>query len=186
MDPCSSDNSSGSSSDVNTNTGYKFDTKQICLDLKIIEKADELHSYKLINDSGIWKIIRTDIKSGKEYVAVLVSEGFGGGFSSWVIRNPDTTVKCIYTPDMVVVILKENVILKKNGSNDIAWGTKQTNAELELLAREHYPGIFTGGIKGLTVYWVRTTAMFRITEYDGSEDVEIFNPSGWHQPLRSE
>ena len=85
-------------------------------------------------------------------VAVLYSPGFGAGWFSWNEEYP----QCIFDPDLVAAVLSGESV------------------KVCELAEEKYGEFFyTGGARDLRVCWVKQGEQFEITEYDGSEDVNI-------------
>jgi len=93
-------------------------------------------------------------KDGK--TAVLVSPGFGAGFSTW--NKPEMAVDF----DLVEAFLSgdmnrfEYIVVEKYGEN-----------------------MYLGGMKDLMVVWVDEGKKFRIDEYDGNERVEILEDADW-------
>ena len=93
-------------------------------------------------------------KDGK--TAVLVSPGFGAGFSTW--NEPEMAVDF----DLVEAFLSgdmnrfEYIVVEKYGEN-----------------------MYLGGMKDLMVVWVDEGKKFRIDEYDGNERVEILEDTNW-------
>ena len=93
-------------------------------------------------------------KDGK--TAVLVSPGFGAGFSTW--NKPEMAVDF----DLVEAFLSgdmnrfEYIVVEKYGEN-----------------------MFLGGMENLMVVWVDEGNKFRIDEYDGNERVEILEDANW-------
>jgi hypothetical protein len=85
-------------------------------------------------------------------VAVLVSPGFGAGWSSWAA---DTLMEAaLFHPKLVQAALDDVVCV-----DDIVE---------ELFGYEHF---YTGGWRDIVVMWVPKGAKFRIHEYDGSESL---------------
>ena len=88
--------------------------------------------------------------------AVLVSPGFGAGFSTW--NKPEMAVDF----DLVEAFLSgdmnrfEYIVVEKYGEN-----------------------MYLGGMDDLMVVWVNEGVKFRIDEYDGNERVEVFNKESW-------
>lgn len=93
-------------------------------------------------------------------VAVLVSYGYGAGWSTWGGDNADLM---LYDVELVQAVL-----------------AGKTKTELKEIADERYPNDYTGGVDGLTVEWVRQGTRFRINEYDGSESLEQLNVENYH------
>ena len=93
-------------------------------------------------------------KDGK--TAVLVSPGFGAGFSTW--NKPEMAVDF----DLVEAFLSgdmnrfEYIVVEKYGEN-----------------------MYLGGMENLMVVWVDEGNKFRVDEYDGMERVEILEGADW-------
>jgi len=93
-------------------------------------------------------------KDGK--TAVLVSPGFGAGFSTW--NSPEMAVDF----DLVEAFLSGDmkrfayIVIEKYGENT-----------------------YLGGMDNLMVVWVDEGKKFRIDEYDGTERVEILEDTNW-------
>ena len=93
-------------------------------------------------------------KDGK--TAVLVSPGFGAGFSTW--NKPEMAVDF----DLVEAFLSgdmnrfEYIVVEKYGEN-----------------------MYLGGMENLMVVWVDEGNKFRVDEYDGNERVEILEGADW-------
>lgn len=90
------------------------------------------------------KLIRND------EVAVLVSPGFGAGWSTW---NGDEDM--VFNKRLVLAVLNES------GEDPLA------------VAVEEYPDAYHGGVDDLEVEWLPVGTAFRINEYDGSECLEV-------------
>jgi hypothetical protein len=100
------------------------------------------HTYELRGD----RIVR----DGTD-VAVLVSPGFGAGFTTWCDGVSP------YEPKVVAALLADR--------RDLI-----ANADPEELARElgaNY--VYLGGVDNLTVSFLPIGTQFKISEYDGSE-----------------
>lgn len=96
------------------------------------------------------------IKDGK--VAVLVSHGYGAGWSTW---SQDETR--VFNPRIAAAVIDEVPL-----------------PELLQIAKEEYPHDYLGGVDGLVVHWVPQGTAFRIHEYDGSESLEYIGPISYH------
>ncbi len=90
-------------------------------------------------------------------VAVLVSPGFGAGWSTWNRAVPEI----LFDPAIVEFIKHDQ------------W------AELNTYVTLKYPGLYTGGMKDLAVAWLPEGTEFRIKEYDGAESIEIKGEANW-------
>ena len=97
------------------------------------------------------------IRDGK--VAVLVSPGYGAGWSSW---NPDT-VELLFDP-AIVELVEHN-----------KW------EELDVYVKLKYPGIYNGGMRDLEIEWLPVGTEFIIKEHDGAETIEIKSDIIWYQ-----
>lgn len=82
-------------------------------------------------------------------IAVLVSHGYGAGWSSWVTGN-----NCIFDPGLVQLVLD---------------GAPET--DMLAYCEDRWPGEYFGGLDGLRVHWVPPGTRFRIDEYDGAESL---------------
>lgn len=105
--------------------------------------------------------VKKYIKDGK--VAVLVSYGFGAGWSTWDTRQSD---QLLYEPNIVEILLSD----------------KETLEKYKLIldyCEANYKNVYTGGLDGLEVEWLPVGTAFRIHEYDGSESVEIRDEMNW-------
>ena len=93
-------------------------------------------------------------------VAVLVSPGFGAGWSSWADR--ELRERLLFDPEVV------------------AWveGGKQGSLpDMEEKYGDDY--FYDGGASDLIVEWVPVGAKFRIHEYDGSESLILESEEEW-------
>jgi hypothetical protein len=99
------------------------------------------------------------VRDGK--VAVLVSYGFGAGWSTWA----DASLKqeALFNP--IFVDWVENG--KKEDVNEIV---------KSVFGDEYF---YTGGSDGLAIEWIPVGTGFRITEYDGSEQLETVESVDW-------
>lgn len=84
-------------------------------------------------------------------VAVIVSPGFGAGWSTWA----DESEAAVFAPDVVAWIEGGKV-----GDTDFA---------------EKYG--YTGGLRDCEIEWVPKGCRFEIDEYDGSESLRILTPA---------
>ena len=90
-------------------------------------------------------------KDGK--VAVLISPGYGAGWSSWADFDQRDTL-CM-DARIVKPVLDGNI-----------------KRAVEI-AKELFPDLYTGGAETLEVEWVEEGSRFEIDEYDGSESIHI-------------
>lgn len=88
-------------------------------------------------------------------IAVLVSRGFGAGWSTW---NSELGEAIIFDKEMAQALL--------DGGTDAAL----------IIAEQKYPDAYHGGVRDLIVEWVPKGQRFTISEYDGSESLVILAP----------
>ena len=81
-------------------------------------------------------------------VAVLVSGGFGGGWSTWMGDTLDGVDRSMAFEPKVVEI----VLAGEKDKNRVE--RKATLDKIKRYMNEAYPGYYTGGAKGLKVEWV--------------------------------
>lgn len=89
-------------------------------------------------------------KDGK--VAVIISPGFGAGWSTW---NKDIRYALLFDPEIAQAVLDGDMVKVKS------------------IAKRKYPSGYFGGADGLTVEWIYKGTIFDIEEYDGSESLHI-------------
>ncbi len=89
-------------------------------------------------------------------VAVLVSRGFGAGWSSWA--RDDYAARVLFDPGVV------------------AWVEGGKVGEVPV---DQYEDMYTGGAEDLEIVWVPEGAQFRIHEYDGSERLILASEEQW-------
>lgn len=93
-------------------------------------------------------------KDGK--VAVLVSHGYGAGWSTW---NTELGEAAVFDADIARAVLS---------------GDKES---VDATARKKYPEACHLGVDGLRVEWVDEGDRIEITEYDGFEGLRILDPA---------
>jgi hypothetical protein len=91
-------------------------------------------------------------------VAVLVSRGFGAGWSTWA--HYPLTEQVLYDPVVV------------------AW---VEGGKVGPVPVGHYGDsyLYTGGAEDLEVVWIPIGTYFKVNEYDGSESLELKENDGW-------
>lgn len=89
-------------------------------------------------------------------VAVLVSPGYGAGWSTW--GNPESALD----GELAQAIL--------DGKSE---------EEVAAIAESNWPGEYQGGLYQCGVVWVPENSRFNITEYDGSESLNLEHESSW-------
>ena len=80
-------------------------------------------------------------------VAVLVSYGYGAGWSTWYTRDDCGDPTMVFEPKVVEIVLAG-----EKDKNRVE--RKATLDKIKRYMNEAYPGYYTGGAKGLKVEWV--------------------------------
>ncbi len=109
---------------------------------------------------------KTRVVDGVTEVAVLISSGFGAGWSTW---NREVEETLLFHEELVNYVLTH----AKDGLCE---------AEIEVVLRailgeDEY--VYAGGVDGLHVQWVVQGEAFVVSEYDGSEGVSLRNGFDW-------
>ncbi len=87
-------------------------------------------------------------------VAVLVSPGYGAGWSTW-------------GSDQAALAMDRDLVeaLLEGGSSKLAE-----------VALQKYPDEYQGGLGDVEIKWVPEGSRFEIREYDGNESLVVFGP----------
>ena len=96
------------------------------------------------------------VRDGK--VAVIVSPGFGAGWSTWNNDYPDMDTNA----ELVQCIL-EGADLKT----------------LEEVATRLFPDAYLGGLRTVKVEWLPEGTQYIIDEYDGAESIQTSSGTQW-------
>lgn len=110
------------------------------------------------------------VKDGK--VAVLVSAGYGAGWSTWNW----TRLGMLFDPVIVELVL-ERTQLEKQEAEEAA--IDAINNKIYDYAKAKYPDADLSAVYGLDVEWVEQGVEFRIHEYDGSESIHFHSGEIW-------
>ena len=102
------------------------------------------------------KFVREDGK-----VAVLISPGFGAGWSTWDHVN-DREENICFDAEVVQWVLDG-----------------KPNAADFMDATEERLKTYCGGMRDLVTHWVDPGSKFRIEEYDGSESIHFEDRANW-------
>lgn len=94
------------------------------------------------------------VRNGR--VAVLISPGFGAGWSTW--GDDKLREEKMFCPRIVLAI--------EDGASKV---------DLRKIASELFPDEFLGGLDQLQIEWVKEGEPIRILEYDGSEQIQSGN-----------
>ena len=95
------------------------------------------------------------VRDGK--VAVLVSPGYGAGWSTW---NKNCAA-CLFDPEVV------------------AWVENGKQGPIPDMEAKYGGFFFDGGAEDLLIEWVPVGERFRIDEYDGSESIYFERDEKW-------
>jgi hypothetical protein len=98
---------------------------------------------------------------------VLVSPGFGAGWSTWC--DYDDRKAVTFDPWIVDILLSDQ------------YNRKEKIDRIYAHCAVKYPDMYMGGVSDLTVEWIPQGTLFRITEYDGSETIELKEADDWIQ-----
>jgi hypothetical protein len=90
-------------------------------------------------------------------IAVLYSPSFGAGWYTWNREYPDM----VFDPMLVRMVEKEEY------DKALTYATMR------------WPDAYFGGLEDLRVKWVPVGTLFRITEYDGNESIELKESDDW-------
>lgn len=97
------------------------------------------------------------VKDGN--VAVLISPGYGAGWSTWMYEYPD----CLFDGVLAQMLLDH-----------------VDHQEVVEYCEKKYPDSYLGGLDDLEVYWLPVGTHFRVNEYDGAESVEVLGEVDWN------
>lgn len=98
------------------------------------------------------------IKDGM--TAVLVSPGYGAGWSTWLYSYPD----CLFDGELAQMILD-----------------KEDDETLLKYCQKTYVDGYFGGLYDLEVVWLPVGTKFAIREHDGYESIEILEEVNWKE-----
>jgi hypothetical protein len=95
-------------------------------------------------------------------VAVLYSPDYGAGWFTWNTEYPEM----LYDPTIVHIVLQD-------------LDPKEKTERIVVYATLRYPDAYLGGAGDLTVEWIPEGTLFRVTEYDGKEGIELKESDQW-------
>ncbi len=99
------------------------------------------------------------IRDGK--VAVLVSRGYGAGWSTWT----DEIETYLFHPKLVQMVEEE-----RHSEITTEWMEQELGLDVS----------YTGGTDGLEIQWVPVGTKFVIHEYDGHETLKTIDDFYWN------
>lgn len=109
------------------------------------------------------------VKDGK--VAVLLSWGYGSGWSTWNRNYPNIA----FDPFIVECVLEHNQL---EGDAKLDHLDVLISKVVEY-SKEAYPDACLIGVWALGIEWVPVGEKFRIQEYDGSEAIILESEHRW-------
>lgn len=121
------------------------------------------------NSDGIPKMKRQEAEGCVE-VAVLISRGYGAGWSTW---NQEHRSILLFHKDIVKFIL-DNPVETCVDAN--AWDESLKALVLGLTGDDY---VYTGGAEDLEVVWLPEGSAFIVTEYDGAEWLRTIESYDW-------
>jgi hypothetical protein len=120
------------------------------------------------------------IREGK--VGVLVSPGYGAGFSTWGYPT-----EAIFDPTLIEMVEErykmEFVPNEKGGITQLRiWDDpkyKELTQKMIDYCESTWSDGYSGGVQDLVVAWIPEGTKFQINEYDGSESIELLEEINW-------
>jgi len=121
------------------------------------------------------------IKDGR--VGVLISPGYGAGFSTWGYPT-----EAIFDPTLIEMVEKKyNMEYQPNEKGGITqirevWDSpeyKQLTDDMVKYCDTKWEDGYSGGVSDLVVVWVDEGTEFIVEEYDGSESLLFRNGVDW-------
>ena len=103
-------------------------------------------------------------------IAVLVSGGYGAGWSTW---NGEP---CIAWDKRVVELFMRLTIQERVA---LACHKPELEWARQLVESWGYTSIYWGGFDDCSIEWVPAGKPFRINEYDGAENLEYLDMDDW-------
>lgn len=94
-------------------------------------------------------------------VAVLVSPGFGAGWSTWARGDDDLAEHVLFDPETV------------------AWVEAGKPADRPDFEAKFGDDFYDGGADDLVIRWIPVGTQFRIEEYDGAESLWVDHEYKW-------
>ncbi len=110
------------------------------------------------------------VKDGK--VAVLVSPGFGAGWSTW---NTEDLALDSRVVEYFFMRHHDQELLDKIAKLD----TLENKEAKEYFESLGYDNVYFGGFNQIEIHWVKQGTIFRISEYDGNEHIVLQKDEKW-------
>lgn len=109
-------------------------------------------------------------------VAVIYSTGYGSGWSTWSSASKEIIDRMVFDPELVALVEKFEGRTEENSYLVVDEIEKWVNANFNKLnsGEDH---VYCGSnIGNLAIAWVPVGTQFKISEYDGAESVQFYNP----------
>ena len=133
----------------------------------------EVANITVENTDGIPKMRReSPTEEGAFEVAVLISGGFGAGWSTW---NPEYSSALLLHKDIVEFILENPAETCVDAG---VWDHKLASLAEEITGDD---SVYMGGAENLHVIWLPEGTPFIVTEYDGDERLRALSSYEWNQ-----
>lgn len=109
-------------------------------------------------------------------VAVLISTGYGAGWSSWHLEHGNAFSAVAIRKRMCL----DSTIIKYlfSSAKDDGMTYEQLMTTYIGFPPDNIP--YDGGFKDLEVRFIPEGSLFQIIEYDGAEGIQIFDPARWN------
>ena len=124
------------------------------------------------------------VRDGK--VAVLISPGFGSGWTTWNSDHRDVE-QMLFDPDIVNAVLE--FMAKEDTDWRVKYGSRRSlvmkikKIALAKYGHEHDDyGYYENGLRDVEVVWVEKGQKFIINEYDGAESIRFCDEIKWITP----
>ena len=111
------------------------------------------------------------IQDGK--VAVLVSPGFGAGWSTWGAKE------LAYDKRVVEFWLSHKDDKEYINQLDTYKKNETKEKASKLFKSWGYDHVYFGGFEDIKLVWIPVGTLFVITEYDGSEEIQTIGSIKW-------
>jgi hypothetical protein len=105
--------------------------------------------------------IKKVVRDGK--VAVIISCGYGSG---WTTCNSGYGLQILFDPEIVSLIEADNPADRTHH----AYISDKTVQKIAEYCEKRYDS-YLGGFEGLEIRWIPEGKKFKVTEYDGFEEV---------------
>ena len=120
------------------------------------------------------------LESKKGYTPVIYSPRYGAGFTTWnteIKPHDEAMIRAIVEEGIVVEVCNDNSYYEDSITVEI---DKQPLTEIIKKLGYSCNDLYLGCCDdSFTIIFIKKGNLFRVNEYDGSENVEIFNPDSY-------